>query len=508
MKKFWYLLPILLFLFILIFINWECVRDWFKPKAPDSKETPAYRENVPDNFVIEGDGKDAPTYTINRKRRDRQMVVTYKNPQDADRMAFHRILLDKHYKLLKTCDCSDKVELWEYPVGASPDGQDVNRPPGGSGGVFTIANFVVQDVDTNVPLVPKTEIVLPPSGEGLRETRIPVVSPYPQAEFPTAKIKVVISDSGVDSTDEFLYPRTRPPFASYLFNNIGAMYCNTSITEGHFGMNILRNTEGEASSEPQDLDGHGTFIGGVIAGLARPKGDHLGDAEKVNIDQIHARFIRKRDLTSDLFSALCSIHYAISKNAKIINASWRVISNKTDEAVVKEAFCPTMLDVKEKDVLIVAAAGNEHFDLDKEVKTWPACFAKHTPTEPEEVNFSGNVLTVGSWDVDKDSLKVSFFSNHSKPDTYVDMYAPGAKVLSTGLGSIYYWEGNGTSYAAPFVTRTAAILRGLYPLIPARDIKGYIKDNADKKLPTNILLHNHKNAMGGKSALAPRPPGS
>ena len=154
-----------------------------------------------------------------------------------------------------------------------------------------------------------------------------------------------------------------------------------------------------------------------------------------------------------------------------------------------------MDDVKSADILLVVASGNEGLNLDKEGKAWPAAFAKQ-PSSAKEPDYSGNILSVGAWNNHPDSLKICYFSNFG---SFVDIYALGTRVVSTGLTNSIVM-GQGTSYAAPYVARTAAMLRGLYPRIEAKCIKEHIKTYANSVTPSGtsrfgIKLHNDIEVM-------------
>lgn len=485
MKKFLYLVTMM---FALTFLT-DC---WLFPtdNTTNSDNQKNFRRTVCEDLKVKN---DSGVVTLQRCYRERQFIITYTNPSDQGRIDLHAYLLGKGFLLKKTCECSEKVELWEYPVGLSPDTDDIKIKSGGSGGNMIFNYTVTEIIDSN-----KTPL------ERLRkpEPSIQLTDKQPQSTSSSDSVLLAVEDSGVDHPANRLLSPPSMPRLSHLVNNSGASYCsNSTILEGQVGMNILRNTDGEPSSEPLDIDGHGTFIGGIVAGLSEPNGTHVGDDLNVNIKQLHVRFMRSRDNTGDLFSALCGIHYAIKKGAKIINASWRVLSKPTDEIAVKAAFYPTMNDVKAADVLLVAAAGNDRLNLDKEGKAWPAAFAKDKTIN----DYTGNVLSVGAWNGHPDSTRVCHFSNFG---SFVDLYTVGTRVISTGLSNAVLM-GEGTSYATPFVARSAAILRGLpqgkTPLTAAV-IKAYIKTSADnrpryKTSRDKILLHNHTTIVANRSSL-------
>jgi subtilisin family serine protease len=497
MKKLLYWL-ILLFILLLLWCWWH--------KNPDGKGQPSSVPTVCRDTIVK---KDNGELRVKRCTRERQVVVTYRNPNDPARQQIHTKLLDLHFKLVKVCDCSEKLELWEYPVGASPDGQEIKTQQGGSSGMSVMENLVVEDINykdqPDSLSLEKLVAFVPP---------FPLKDKYPQVKNPVATVNVAITDSGAEDNNRLLSNNGNLSFSHFL-DNAGASYCSSSpsISEGKVGMNILRNTARapydveELSSEPKDLDGHGTFIGGIVADVSEPDGDYIGDPNGVNIKQVHARFIRTRDKTADLFSALCSIHYALNKGAKVINTSWRVLSyNATDEKDIKNAFYPTLDDVKangtDKGALIVAASGNEGFNLDGSIKSWPACFAKYDSKNTADPDFSGNVLSVGAWNLHPDSIgskRICYFSNYG---SFVDIYAPGTGIVSTGAYNDTF-KGQGTSYAAPFVTRAAAVLRGLYPSKTPQSIKNHIKQygDIDSTVPDKPSLLNYKKIMLNRPVL-------
>ena len=84
----------------------------------------------------------------------------------------------------------------------------------------------------------------------------------------------------------------------------------------------------------------------------------------------------------------------------------------------------------------------------------------------------------------------------------MDVYAPGSEIVSQGLSNGTF-QGQGTSYATPFVARTAVILRGLYPKRTPEEIKKHIKKFSDQvsTVPDKPLLLNHQNIMAERSNL-------
>jgi membrane-anchored mycosin MYCP len=101
-----------------------------------------------------------------------------------------------------------------------------------------------------------------------------------------------------------------------------------------------------------------------------------------------------------------------------------------------------------RDVLVVAAVGNGQQD-GAELSSFPAAY--------------DGVLGVGAIDIDGARTATS------QVGPYVDLVAPGAGVLTTTrVGGHAY--ASGTSYAAPFVSATAALVRAAWPGLSAPEV--------------------------------------
>ena len=443
-------------------------------------------------------GRDSmPSVRLDRAYRCNEYIISFCDQDPVLRDKVHAFLLRKGATQLNTCPCSGAIELWNSPVEPSPDGADATPPPGGQGWDF-VKNFIVEDSTNLVDALNKSE--------GQLSDAYP-----PKPKSPT--VNLAIDDSGVEPVNSLLIP--------YLYRNSPrTFFCGTPIPEGRHGMNIL-NKSGLLSppplnpSDPLDTDGHGTFIGGIVAGIVEPK-TSAGMPERfiannygINIKEIHTKIFNDRHTGGDLFTALCGIHYCIDKKeVKVINLSWVAVTATKEEAEkIKRVFCPTMEAVKTANILLIAAAGNHSLYLNGDAKTWPACFAQ-APTSSTEPNYSDYVLSVGSWDLD--STKIAYHSNFG---TFVNMYAPGTNIKSIGLvskGGIVI--GKGTSYAAPYVSRISAILIGLHPGsnpkgIPVIKMKNHILKYSEplietyRPYPTNIMLLDAYNIMKNHPSL-------
>jgi subtilisin family serine protease len=145
-------------------------------------------------------------------------------------------------------------------------------------------------------------------------------------------------------------------------------------------------------------------------------------------------------------TAIAGVQYAVRNGARILNASW-------GGPVFDKALYDTVKWAGDEGALFVAAAGNDGKDNDTDLHpTYPASFAL------------SNVIAVAAYDA-RDTLAA--FSSYGKRTTHLG--APGVAIYSTARGG-YHW-GEGTSYAAPFVTGVAALLKSFLPALSLSALK-------------------------------------
>lgn len=161
---------------------------------------------------------------------------------------------------------------------------------------------------------------------------------------------------------------------------------------------------------------HGTLCAGVIAAVAP---DSMVMPLRVFDD----------DGNTEIFSIVKAIRYAVRNGAQVINMSFGTLENSKS---LKKA-----IDfAKNSQVVLVASAGNSNTSSPQ----YPAAYS--------------GVLTTAATDIF--DVKGSF-SNYG-PSVVVD--APGVSVISAFPGGLYS-VANGTSFSAPAVAGTAALIRSL-----------------------------------------------
>ncbi|MFF0084224.1 type VII secretion-associated serine protease mycosin [Streptomyces canus] len=199
----------------------------------------------------------------------------------------------------------------------------------------------------------------------------------------------------------------------------------------------FRDGDDDASPDNSEEDpSHGTEMAAIIAGHGRGQ-----DAtEGVMGLAPEAKILPIRDDTDRDFSFADEIRYAVDQGASIINISGFTTK---DGAADREAISYAL----ERDVLVVAGAGNQNKD----------------PLIQYPAKYPG-VLAVGG--VNQDG-KIWEGSN-SGPEVLLS--APATRIVSAG------WPGNklrisdGTSNSTAFVSAAAALLRSKYPDLTAGQI--------------------------------------
>lgn len=193
---------------------------------------------------------------------------------------------------------------------------------------------------------------------------------------------------------------------------------------------------------PQDYNGHGTHVAGIIAGRSTELGI-IGVAPRTHIYSVKAFNRRGSAQLSDLLSA---INWCIENKMQIINMSFGM--DKMSESL-KQAI----QIAHRRGIVMVAATGNQ--GLRSQID-FPARY-------PE---------TIAVTSISKNG-ELSPFSNFGKG---VDVAAPGDRIPSAWLNSGRK-EMSGTSMAVPHVTGTIALLLYLNPSLNPEQIRYILKQS-------------------------------
>jgi membrane-anchored mycosin MYCP len=192
----------------------------------------------------------------------------------------------------------------------------------------------------------------------------------------------------------------------------------------------------DAVAATLDCDGHGTRVAGIIA--ARPSGDTKFQGIAPNSRVLPVRVTNSLD-EGDAADLAEGIDYAVDQGVDIINVSIVTFNENTLLVnAVKRAL--------DNNIVVVAAAGNTATDADN-AKTWPAELAR-------KPGFEG-LIVVGATNQDG---TLAPFTTTTVP---ASIAAPGVQV--TGPAQIQgHNRQDGTSFAAPLVAGTAALVLEAY----------------------------------------------
>jgi subtilisin family serine protease len=206
---------------------------------------------------------------------------------------------------------------------------------------------------------------------------------------------------------------------------------------------------------PFDDQGHGTHTAGTI-GAAGGNGVGVSGVNQF-VSIMALKFISKAG-SGTTEAAIDAIDYAVSHGAKVLSNSWGGQMDETNQALY-DAIERARL----KDVLFVAAAGNDGFDNDTDPRrSYPAAYDH------------ANIISVAATDKDDD---LTFFSNYGRKSTHVG--APGANIYSTVPGNRYR-NSIGTSMACPHVAGAAALIWSKKPSLTAVQVKKILMDSVDQ----------------------------
>lgn len=199
--------------------------------------------------------------------------------------------------------------------------------------------------------------------------------------------------------------------------------------------------------QPDDDNGHGTSVAGVIAAAGNNGIGVSGIVWKAKIMPIKALDNHGDGTEQELGEAIL---YAVRSGARIIVLS-----------VGLHRYSPYMLDIvhyaESKNVLLVAASGNDGVSLgEKAAVKYPAAY----PT----------VLAVGG------AKANNTVDSRSNQGTELDLVAPW-DVYTTALGGLYKKE-EGTSMAAPQAAAAAALVWARYKNLLPYQIRGLLRQTA------------------------------
>lgn len=228
-----------------------------------------------------------------------------------------------------------------------------------------------------------------------------VGAPWANTVATGAGVTVAVIDTGIDAT--------HPAFVGAIAPG-GIDFVDGDNTPD----DAATGADTDGDGQPDEMVGHGTFAAGVVRLIAPG-----------------ASILPIRVLDSDgvgsVFAVAAAIYYAADQGARVINLS---LGTLAEPDVIEEA----MGFANMRGAIVVAAAGN---DGDEQVARFPAALA-------------GAVAVAA---VDDADVRAPF----SNVGTRVDLSAPGVSIHAPAPGD-RYGVASGTSWAAPVVAATAALV--------------------------------------------------
>jgi subtilisin family serine protease/PKD repeat protein len=233
----------------------------------------------------------------------------------------------------------------------------------------------------------------------------------------TPLVVIAVLDSGLDMS--------HPDLADRVWTNPGEVPgdgvdndVNNHIDDIH-GWDFIYD-----DNDPSDDNGHGTQVAGIAAATTDNGSGMAGVCWNCEIMPVKVMQMSGVANYSDIVKG---IYYAAEKGAEIINIS---LGGYSDSSALQEAIQYAL----EKDAVVVAGAGNDNVST----PFYPAAY-------PEVLAVAGTT----------ESDTKAAFSNYG---SWIDVSAPGEAITSTFLGG-GYGPVNGTSFAAPYASGLAALLR-------------------------------------------------
>ncbi|MBM0232550.1 type VII secretion-associated serine protease mycosin [Micromonospora sp. STR1_7] len=197
---------------------------------------------------------------------------------------------------------------------------------------------------------------------------------------------------------------------------------------------------GPAGGAGPDPVGHGTTVAGLIAGRNDDKHGVVGLAPDARI--LPVRVLDERNRYDDALIVAQGVRWAVDHGARVINLS---LGGSGDSPALAAALDYAFA----RDVVVVACTGNLATSTD--LKVW------YPAREP-------GVIAVSGLERSSDNLWSGSITGRATVLTAPANGLVGARPPSG------YWRVQGTSFAAPLVAATAALVRSRYPQMSAGDV--------------------------------------
>ncbi|HPN52011.1 MAG TPA: S8 family serine peptidase [Anaerolineaceae bacterium] len=207
-------------------------------------------------------------------------------------------------------------------------------------------------------------------------------------------------------------------------------------------------------STPQDTNGHGTHVAGIIGASSNNGIGITGVSWGARIMPVRVLDSNGSGYLSDIVSG---INWACSNGAKVLNLS---LGGRTDSESLKTAVD----NAYASGCFVVASAGN----CGDSYYSYNGCTYMNQPSYPGAYDHVFAVAATTSSDG---------HASFSTQGSYVDIAAPGKDIYSTMYNNTYTYK-DGTSQAAPFVSGLAALILSIKPGFSPDQVRQVIESTA------------------------------
>jgi subtilisin family serine protease len=288
----------------------------------------------------------------------------------------------------------------------------------------------------------------PPTVQGVSDADIDASDAW-STTTGSSETVIAIIDRGIEAT--------HPDLQTSLWSNVDELAGNGLDDDGNgyvddtYGWDFVEN-----DTVPQDTEGHGTEVAGIIAAAMNNGVGGTGVCPECRLMILRAKFV---------FQELAAIAYAIDNDADIINASF----TSGDVFLPPEWLAFQAAD--KAGVLSVVAAGNEAGNNDMALPDLSNTKLADAPLFPASYDIPSIVSVAASNDRDQYGYATGcafqqqrtsrcLFTNLGRDS--VDLAAPGVDIVTTSPPGSHVVV-NGTSFSVPMVAGVAGLVKSVHP---------------------------------------------
>lgn len=238
---------------------------------------------------------------------------------------------------------------------------------------------------------------------------------------------------------------------------------------------VQRNFTNDNQGDPQnaaDGNGHGTNVAGIIVA----NGDHIGIAPEANVIPLKVLHNGGGGSFEAIGKALqWVIDNRETYNISVVCMSLGSESNYTDDNFIDDEIRKKIQNLRKTNVAVVIAAGNDYFKYgSKQGMSYPGifreCISVGAVYDADEGAFTyhdgAKAFSTRAGQITPFSQRLHPSVN---PNTYTDVFAPGAPVTSSGIrGEHGESTQHGTSQATPVTAGLILLMQEFYQKVTGK----------------------------------------